>query len=74
MTSTGATDYEFWCLRRLARYVPDSLRGQSLDCARMLPGVELYLRVEGCGWSDGDYQRWLAALLKDQLLAEPEST
>ncbi len=74
MTSAGATDYEFWCLRCLARSGTGLTEGQALDRARMLPRGELYLSAEGCGWSDGDCQRWLAALLKGQLLAEPEST
>jgi AcrR family transcriptional regulator len=43
--------------------------GQALDRAWMLTGVELYLNAtDGCGWSDDDYERWLTALLQEQLL------
>lgn len=42
---------------------------QALDRAWMLTGVELYLNAtDGCGWSDDDYERWLTALLQEQLL------
>ena len=41
----------------------------ALDRAWMLTGVELYLNAtNGCGWSDEDYEHWLAALLQDQLV------
>lgn len=41
----------------------------ALDRAWMLTGIELYLgATEGCGWSDREYQDWLAALLQEQLL------
>jgi len=41
----------------------------ALDRAWILTGVELYLNAtNGCGWSDDDYEHWLAALLQDQLL------
>lgn len=43
---------------------------RALDRAWMLTGIELYLSAtDGCGWSDEDYQVWLAALLQQQLLA-----
>jgi AcrR family transcriptional regulator len=42
---------------------------RALDRAWMLTGVELYLgATEGCNWSDQEYQRWLTALLQDQLV------
>jgi AcrR family transcriptional regulator len=42
---------------------------EALDRAWMLTGVELYLNAtDGCGWSDADYERWLSALLQQQLL------
>jgi AcrR family transcriptional regulator len=45
---------------------------EALDRAWMLTGVELYLNATtGCGWSDDDYERWLAALLQNQLLDNP---
>lgn len=41
----------------------------ALDRAWMLTGVELYLSAtEGCRWTDKEYQRWLTALLQQQLL------
>lgn len=41
----------------------------ALDQAWMLTSVELYLcATDGCGWTDTDYERWLAALLQHQLL------
>jgi AcrR family transcriptional regulator len=61
-------------LRRLLSAMADNLRDdisgqQAVDRAWMLTGVELYLNaVDGCGWSDTDYQRWLAGLLRSQLL------
>ncbi len=48
----------------------DLTERQALDRAWMLTGVELYLSATGgCGWSDAEYESWLAALLQDQLLA-----
>lgn len=45
-------------------------RQRAVDRAWMLTGVELYLAAtDGCGWADGDYASWLAALLAHQLLA-----
>jgi hypothetical protein len=45
-------------------------RGQAVDRAWMLTGVELYLAaIDGCGWSDTAYAVWLAGLLVGQLLA-----
>jgi hypothetical protein len=42
---------------------------RALDRAWILTGVELYLNAtDGCGWSDADYERWLSALLREQLL------
>lgn len=42
---------------------------QALDRAWMLTGIELYLNAtDGCGWSETDYERWLSALLQEQLL------
>ncbi len=42
---------------------------RALDRAWMLTGVELYLSsTQGCGWSDQEYQSWLADLLQQQLL------
>lgn len=42
---------------------------RALDRAWMLTGVDLYLSAtEGCGWTDADYEQWLAALLHQQLL------
>lgn len=47
---------------------------QALDVAWMLTGVELYLScTQGCGWSDEDYRSWLAKLLQQQLLGQPEA-
>lgn len=41
----------------------------ALDRAWMLTSVELYLSAtDGCGWTDTDYERWLATLLQQQLL------
>lgn len=41
----------------------------ALDRAWMLTGIELYLSAtEGCGWTDAQYQKWLTALLQQQLL------
>jgi hypothetical protein len=46
-------------------------RQRAVDRAWMLTGVEIYLTAtDGCGWSDADYARWLAALLISQLLTE----
>jgi AcrR family transcriptional regulator len=42
---------------------------RAVDRAWMLTGVELYLNAtEGCGWTDDEYQEWLATLLQQQLL------
>lgn len=42
---------------------------RALDRAWMLTGVDLYLSaIEGCCWTDEEYERWLAALLQQQLL------
>lgn len=42
---------------------------RALDQAWMLTGVELYLSAtQGCGWTEGQYQSWLAELLQRQLL------
>lgn len=41
----------------------------AVDRAWMLTGIELYLSAtDGCGWTDEQYQQWLAALLQQQLL------
>lgn len=41
----------------------------ALDRAWMLTGIELYLSaIDGCGWSDEEYQEWLTSLLQQQLL------
>ncbi|RMB61464.1 TetR/AcrR family transcriptional regulator [Tessaracoccus antarcticus] len=41
----------------------------AVDRAWMLTGVELYVSaIDGCGWTDEQYQQWLAALLQQQLL------
>lgn len=43
---------------------------RALDRAWMLTSVELYLSAtDGCGWTDTEYERWLAALLQQQLLS-----
>lgn len=48
---------------------------RALDQAWMLTGVELYLSsTQGCGWSDEEYQSWLADLLQQQLLGQPEES
>jgi AcrR family transcriptional regulator len=45
-------------------------RGQAVDRAWILTGVEPYLAAtDGCGWSDPAYAEWLADLLISQLLA-----
>ncbi len=42
---------------------------RALDRAWMLTGVDLYLSAtEGCGWTDAEYEQWLASLLIRQLL------
>ncbi|MDO5712107.1 MAG: TetR/AcrR family transcriptional regulator [Micrococcales bacterium] len=41
----------------------------AVDRAWMLTGVGLYLSAtDGCGWTDEQYEQWLAALLQQQLL------
>lgn len=41
----------------------------AVDRAWMLTGIGLYLSAtDGCGWTDEQYQQWLAALLHHQLL------
>lgn len=61
-------------LRKLLSPMVDSLRQditeqQALHSAWILTGVDLYLNAtEGCGWSDTEYQQWLADLLETQLL------
>jgi AcrR family transcriptional regulator len=43
---------------------------RAVDRAWILTGVEPYFgAVEGCGWSDTAYAKWLADLLASQLLA-----
>lgn len=43
---------------------------RALDRAWMLTGVELYLSAtDSCGWTDSEYERWLTALLQQQLLS-----
>ncbi|MBC7560484.1 MAG: hypothetical protein H7270_14315 [Dermatophilaceae bacterium] len=43
---------------------------RALVRAWMLTGVELYLSAtEACGWSDEEYEDWLAAMLQEQLLS-----
>jgi AcrR family transcriptional regulator len=41
---------------------------QAADRAWILTGPELYLLATTCGWTPSHYQRWLAELLRDQLL------
>jgi AcrR family transcriptional regulator len=41
---------------------------QAADRAWILTGPELYLLATTCGWTPSRYQRWLAELLRDQLL------
>ncbi|MET0865966.1 MAG: TetR/AcrR family transcriptional regulator [Nakamurella sp.] len=42
---------------------------RAVDRAWMLTGIELYLAaVDGCGWSDLDYEEWLSEALQQQLL------
>lgn len=50
--------------------LPDGLpEVRALDRAWMVTGVDLYLSAtDGCGWTDGEYQQWLTALLQEQLL------
>jgi hypothetical protein len=41
-----------------------------VDRAWLLTTVELYLAaIDGCGWTDTDYARWLTSVLVSQLLA-----
>lgn len=48
---------------------PGLSEDHALDRAWMLTSVELYLSATGhCGWTDTEYQQWLAALLQQQLL------
>ncbi len=43
---------------------------RALDRAWMLTDVMLYLdATNGCGWSDDEYEDWLADLLQQQLLS-----
>jgi AcrR family transcriptional regulator len=42
---------------------------QAADQAWILTGPEVYLLAAACGWTAGNYQDWLAALLREQLLA-----
>jgi AcrR family transcriptional regulator len=45
-------------------------RQQAVDRAWLLTSIELYLAaIDGCGWTDIDYARWLTNLLIHQLLA-----
>ncbi|MGH3448696.1 MAG: hypothetical protein ACRDP4_13840, partial [Nocardioidaceae bacterium] len=47
---------------------PELTETEALDRAWVLTGFELYFRAtDGCGWTDTGYQRWLAALLHEQL-------
>lgn len=59
-------------IERLAG-LPDWLTHQrAVDRAWMLSGVEMYLAATGgCGWSDADYETWLADTLQQQLLQLP---
>jgi AcrR family transcriptional regulator len=53
----------------------DLPRRQVADRAWILTGPEVYLLATACGWPPTRYQRWLAELLRDQLLQpEPGST
>ncbi len=55
-----------------AALAADLTEREALDRAWMLTGVELYLNAtNGCGWSDDEYEHWLAALLQEQLLERP---
>lgn len=48
---------------------PDITQSEALDRAWMLTGLGLYLdATEGSGWSDHQYEHWLAGLLQSQLL------
>lgn len=48
---------------------PELSEQRALDRAWILTGVETYLgATEGCGWSDLEYETWLAAILHEQLL------
>jgi AcrR family transcriptional regulator len=42
---------------------------QAADRAWILTGPEVYLLAAGCGWTAESYQDWLAALLREQILA-----
>lgn len=43
----------------------------AVDRAWILTGVEVYLAaVDGCGWSDRDYESWLSDTLQNQLLGD----
>jgi hypothetical protein len=45
-------------------------RQQAVDRAWLLTSIELYLAaIDGCGWTDIDYARWLTNLLIHQLLS-----
>lgn len=56
-------------LAQLRALVPGLSQERAVDRAWMLTSIELYFSAtETCGWSDAEYQEWLAGLLHDQLL------
>ena len=48
---------------------PGLTAGQATDRAWILTGPEVYLLAAACGWTAETYQDWLAALLREQILA-----
>lgn len=56
-------------LARLKALLPDISQEHAVDQAWMLTGLELYLSAtQGCRWTDAEYEKWLTALLQQQLL------
>lgn len=49
------------------------IASEAADRAWILTGPEVYLLAAECGWTPGQYQDWLAALLAEQLLAGVDS-
>jgi AcrR family transcriptional regulator len=48
---------------------------RAVDRAWLLTGIDLYLAsTDSCGWSDSDYQEWLAVALSQQLLDQPAAS
>lgn len=69
-----AAEHRRAALDGLVSVLADDLRSgmtteRAVDIAWLLTGVELYLNAtDGCGWSDAEYEQWLAQSLVSQLL------